>query len=218
MRVEEAAAPAAPCRGLPRARGRSVARGGVEEPAERSADVALELGLGDARLLEVEQVEHCVVGAAITVVGRDGAARRVRHAQADDARGSGRAAAAPRATRPARPSRGRRSTAVLLAERVEQADHVADEVQLRVLVDRLGAVGLRRSRACRARRRGSRRAASAGELVAPRVPGLGEAVAEQDERARALLGDVHADAVGVDACGARCSLMAVLLNSLAVPA
>src|SRR5205807_10672592 len=36
------------------------------------------------------------------------------------------------------------------------------------------------------------------QLVPPRVPELGEAVAEHDERALPLLGDVHVDAVGAD--------------------
>ena len=85
----------------------------------------------------------------------------------------------------------------LFAERVQQADDVADHVQLRVLVDRLGAVGL----AVAALVRGDSVEAGIGErgdLVPPRVPALREAVAHHDERAAAGLGDVHVDAVRLD--------------------
>ena len=86
---------------------------------------------------------------------------------------------------------------LLLAERGDQADDVADQVQLRVLVDGLG-----RSRLpVAALVGGDRVVAGLGqrrELVAPRVPGLGEAVAEHDEGTLAGLGDVHLDAVGLD--------------------
>ena len=70
-------------------------------------------------------------------------------------------------------------------------------VELGVPVDGLGLVGLAVAahvgRDGMVAGRGER-----GELMPPRVPRLGEAVAEQHERALALLGDVHADAVGVD--------------------
>ena len=80
---------------------------------------------------------------------------------------------------------------------VEQTHHVADEVQERVLVDGLGPVGLpvpahvgrHRVEAGLRKRR---------QLMPPGIPGLREAVAENDQRARPLLGDVHANAVRLD--------------------
>jgi hypothetical protein len=36
------------------------------------------------------------------------------------------------------------------------------------------------------------------ELMAPRVPGLGKPMAQDDERPDAGLGNVHADAIGLD--------------------
>ena len=72
-----------------------------------------------------------------------------------------------------------------------------DVVELRVLIDGLGLV--RPAVAAHVGRDGVvTRGGEGGELMAPRIPGLGEAVAEQDERARALLGHVHADAVRVE--------------------
>ena len=84
-------------------------------------------------------------------------------------------------------------------ERVEQADDVADEVQLRVLVDRLGRIGLAVA-ALVGRDDVEARIAECVELVPPRVPALGEAVAQHDERAVSgpRLRDVHSDPVGVD--------------------
>jgi 1,6-anhydro-N-acetylmuramate kinase len=85
----------------------------------------------------------------------------------------------------------------LRVEGVEHADHVADVVQLRVGVDVLGLVGL--AVAAHVRRddvvAGGR---EHRQLVAPRVPALREAVAEQHQRrARvARLDVVHLDAVG----------------------
>ncbi len=84
-----------------------------------------------------------------------------------------------------------------LAQGIEQADHVADEMKQRVLVDRLGPVGL--AIAAHVGRDGM--VAGLGQrlqLMPPRVPGFGKAVAQHDQRAGALLGDVHLDAVGRD--------------------
>src|SRR4029434_9089738 len=80
---------------------------------------------------------------------------------------------------------------------VEEADHVARHVQERVLLDTLRPVGL-----AVAAHVGSHRPVARGgerrQLMAPRIPGFGETVTEEDERTRPLLGDVHADAVGLD--------------------
>ncbi len=90
-------------------------------------------------------------------------------------------------------------TVVGASSDVEETDDVSDEVELRVRLDRFGGVGLAVPSLV------GRDDVVAGigqraELVAPRVPALGESVAQHDERAvgRARLGDVHADAVGVD--------------------
>ena len=90
-------------------------------------------------------------------------------------------------------------TAVASVERVEQADDVADEMQLRVLVDRLGRIGLAVA-ALVGRDDVVARIAERVELVSPRVPALGEAVTQHDDRSvgRPRLGDVHSDPVGVD--------------------
>ena len=78
-----------------------------------------------------------------------------------------------------------------LAERVDQADHVGRQVMDVVVVDagRLVAlavaaqVGRNRVKPCLGRRR---------QLVPPGVPGLGESVQEDDERALAHFGDPEA--------------------------
>src|SRR5262249_16735493 len=70
----------------------------------------------------------------------------------------------------------------------------AHEVEQRVLVDGFGAIGL----AITAHIGGDSVKASPGEgrqLMPPRVPGLWEAVAEHDQRALALLGEVGANSV-----------------------
>ena len=94
--------------------------------------IALELGLGDARLLEVELIEQRVVGLRHRRGRAHGRARPERDAQADD----GAEAVGPQQ----RSVPGDRRAPVVagdhrlsLAERVEQADHVADQVQERVL-------------------------------------------------------------------------------------
>ncbi len=86
---------------------------------------------------------------------------------------------------------------LLDAERIEQPDHVADEMEQSVVVDRFGPVGLavaahvRRDgveSGCRQRR----------DLMAPGIPGFGKAVTENNQRTVALLGDVQMNAVGFD--------------------
>ena len=85
------------------------------------------------------------------------------------------------------------------AARVEQADDVAHEMELRVLIDGRGHVG-----GAVAPLVGSEHVvpglAQHLQLVAPRVPAFGEAVAEHDGRpvVGPGFGDVHANAVGVD--------------------
>jgi hypothetical protein len=84
-----------------------------------------------------------------------------------------------------------------LAQGIEEADHVAHQVQLGVALAPFGPVGP----AIAALIGGHGVVAGLGqrdELVAPGVPGFGEAVEQDDERPRAALGDVHADAVSLD--------------------
>ena len=83
------------------------------------------------------------------------------------------------------------------AKRVDQADHVADHVEQCVAVDLWWGVGLTvathigRDRMKTSRRQGA-------QLMPPGIPAFGKAVAQQDRRPGPLLGNVHADAVGLD--------------------
>ena len=162
-----------------------------------AAHVALELGLGHARLLEVELVERCVVGLRHHGGRADGRARPERHAEADDAAeavgtqqrrvpGDRRApVVAGDHRRASRPARRRRPT---------MSPTRCSSVYCSISS---GAVGL--AVAAHVGRHGVEAGlGQRAELVAPGVPGLREAVAEDDERALALLGHVHADAVGLD--------------------
>ena len=163
----------------------------------REPDVALELRFGHARLLEVELVELRVVGP-----GHDGgrtnrASRPVRHAQSDDR------AEAIGAQQSRVPGDGGAPVVAsdhgrLLSKAIEQAHHVTDEVEQRVLIDRLGPIGLAVPAhvGCHRMEPGVR---EGPKLVAPGIPGLREAMAENDQGARPLLGDVHSNTVRFDA-------------------
>jgi hypothetical protein len=86
---------------------------------------------------------------------------------------------------------------LLLAERVEDPDHVADEVKERIFLDLLRTVGL----PIAAHVGGDRAPARFGEraqLMPPGVPGFRKAVAHQDERRLSRLGEMDADAVCLD--------------------
>jgi hypothetical protein len=80
---------------------------------------------------------------------------------------------------------------------VEQADEVADQMEDRVLIDRLRPVALAIAahigRDRMKTRRGERR-----NLMTPGIPGFGKAVAHQHQRPLTLLDDIEADAVGLD--------------------
>jgi hypothetical protein len=81
-----------------------------------------------------------------------------------------------------------------LAELLHQIDHVAHQVQQRVLLDLGGRV--RAAIAAHVGRHGTVAGRRNGrELMAPRVPGLRPAVTEQHERSTALRCDPHADAI-----------------------
>src|SRR5208337_4499380 len=79
-------------------------------------------------------------------------------------------------------------------ERIENPDHVAHEMEKRVALDRVRTVGL--TIAAHVRRDGSKaRFRERLELMAPRVPRLRPAVAEENERPLAGFGAMNADAV-----------------------
>ena len=83
---------------------------------------------------------------------------------------------------------------IRFAKRVEQADHVANEMEKRVLIDRVGPVGLPETahvgRHGMEPGRGQRL-----KLMAPGVPRFREPVTQQHDRSGALFRDVHADPV-----------------------
>src|SRR5208337_5119949 len=175
---------------------RRVARGGIEQAADHAAWVALEFRLGDARLLEIELIE--LRGLRL----RHGArrpprpARPKRHTEARDP---------PESVRPQQCGvPGDRSAPVmaddrgpLLPERVDDADHVADEVQERIFLDLFRPIRL----AIAAHVRRDRMVAGFRErlqLPSPGIPGFGKAVAEDDERAFARLGEMDADSIRLD--------------------
>ena len=80
---------------------------------------------------------------------------------------------------------------------IENADHVADEMQDRVLVDRLRRIAL----AVAAHIGGDDAEAGGSEridLMPPREPGFRKTVHQQHQRPLALLGDVEVDAIAFD--------------------
>jgi hypothetical protein len=83
------------------------------------------------------------------------------------------------------------------AKRVKESHRVTDEMQQGVLVDRLPVGRTDRHRACRERWRGIRRGQRC-ELVAPRIPALRKAAAQDDQRPLPLLSNVKVDAVRLD--------------------
>jgi hypothetical protein len=81
------------------------------------------------------------------------------------------------------------------AQCVEQADHIANQMEQGVLVDLLGAIGL--PIAAHVRRDGVKsRVGERVQLMAPGIPGLRESVTHQYQWAGTALGDMHADSVG----------------------
>ena len=176
--------------------GWSIAGQPHQDTLDGGADVMRQFGVGHAGGLEMQLVEHRVLGLRHHRGGPCLAARAVGHAKADD-----RAEPVGAQQRGVPGDRGAPVMAGddrrLGPQRVEHAHHVAHQMEQGVLVDGLWALGL----AVAAHVGGD--GAVAGlrqgvELVAPGIPGLREAVAEQHQRAAAFLGDVHADAVGLD--------------------
>src|SRR5208337_5157048 len=155
---------------------RRVSACGIEKATDGVARVALELRLGDPRRLEIELVVDRGLVLRHGAGRTPRAARPKRRAKADDSAepvrpqkrgvpGDRRAPIVPDDDRPLRP------------ERVDDADHVADEMQDRVFLDLLGTVGL----AVAAHVRRDRTVAGLGERVElrpPGTPGFGKTVAE----------------------------------------
>ena len=84
-----------------------------------------------------------------------------------------------------------------LADRADEADHVADQMQQRVLVNVRGRLAL----TVAAHVRGDSAIAcfrERPELAAPGVPGLGKAVTKHYQRPGAAFCDVNLDVVGFD--------------------
>ncbi len=158
--------------------------------------VALQFGLRHARLLKIELVEHAILVARHDRRGCDRSARSERDAQTDHR------AKAIGSQQGGMPCHGRapvvpRDHSLFGAQHVEESHHIADEMQQGVLVDRLRSVGPAVTAhvgrdgvesGCRQRR----------ELVAPRIPALRKAVAQDHERPFPLLGKVEMDAVRLD--------------------
>jgi hypothetical protein len=163
---------------------------------EHGARVAVVFSLGDAGLLEVELVPYGVVGLRHDCGRPRRSTRPERYAEADDAAKPVRAQL--------RGVPGYNCAPIVAgdhgpvdAQSVKQPNHVAEDVEQGVLVDRLGPVGL--AVAAHVGRHGVEPGlGEGGELMAPGVPELGKAVAEYDERTDAGFGEMHADAVGRD--------------------
>src|SRR5262245_24446690 len=85
----------------------------------------------------------------------------------------------------------------LFPECIHEADHVADQMKERVLIDLVGAVAFAVAAHVRCDDVKSG-VTERRQLVAPRVPALGETVTENDERTRTLLGDSQANPVRLD--------------------
>lgn len=83
------------------------------------------------------------------------------------------------------------------AQRIRQADQIADEMEDGVSIDRLRAVALSVA-AHIGRHDPESRFRKGWNLMAPGIPRLREAVAEDDRRPGSLLGDIDADAVRFD--------------------
>ena len=169
-----------------------VTRGAEQQLAEGAGQVAGELGVGHAGFLEVHHVEGIAEAGPHGRDRRPGTARAVGHAQpdhpADPVRPQQRGVPGHRRA-PVVPGDDR----LLLAERVHQPDDIAGQVQDRVGVRAGGLVGAAVPALVR------RHGVEAGggqrdQLMTPGVPGFGEAVQQQHQRAAARLGDVHPQA------------------------
>src|SRR3984893_3325577 len=187
--------------------------------AQRSADIALEFGLSNAGLLEVKRVVEIPGGDLPRHLGRlerrgltighphylrmFGAARSRRKPSRHERRIEVDYACDPRRrTHRALPAD---KTAPVMAddrapvdfERVEHSNDVVDQFAHPVSLDRLRTIGFTVA-ALVGRDSAKAGGGECGNLMAPGVPELGEAVAENHREALARLDDVHPDAVGFD--------------------
>ena len=177
-------------------RGHAVAGRPEQHVANGRARIAPQLRLGGALLLEIELIELRILGARHQACRRRLAARPERHAERCDrpeAVGPHERGLPGDAGAPIMPDDdgGRRT------QGIENADHVADKMQDRVLVDRLRRVAL----AVAAHIGGDNTEAGGSkrvDLMPPREPGFRKTVHQQHQRPLALLGDVDVDAVAFD--------------------
>src|SRR5712671_3272470 len=156
----------------------------------------LELGLGHPRALKIELVEDGIVGLRHDSSWPVWPARPKWHTEpnyASEAVGAHQRGMPCDWGAPVMAGDDRLRS----SETIEQPYHVTDEMEQRVLINRLGAVGPTIATHvwghCPEPGLGK-----SGELMTPRVPGLGKPMAEQDERPFALLCHMHVYSVGVD--------------------
>ena len=197
--------PSAPCRGSVRGRRRLTAARAAATPSPDAPNSMLRMVARGSRpssasaatlLLEIELIELRILGARHQAGRRRLAARPERHAKRCDrpeAVGPHESGLPGDAGAPIMPDDdgGRR------AQGIENADHVADEMQDRVLVDRLRRVAL----AVAAHVGGDDTEAGGSkrvDLMPPGEPGFRKAMHQQHQRPLALLGDVEVDAVAFD--------------------
>src|SRR5919108_1910505 len=179
--------------------GRGIPRRRVEEHAYGPADIGLELRLSLARCLEVELIKlvlarhalHRLCGADI----RPGAAY-VGDAEQDDSLEDVRpqqGAVPGDGSPPVVADDGR----PLLPQGMHEPHDISRQLEDVIGLDGLGPVGMAIATLVRCHhavpRRRQRR-----QLVPPGVPTLREAMAQDDQRALALLGDMHPDPVCCD--------------------
>ena len=177
-------------------RGHAIAGRPEQHVANGRARIAAQFRLRQPRLLEIELIELSILRARHQACRRRLAARPERYAE----RCHRPEAVGPRESRlpgdagaPIMPDDdgGRRT------QGIKNADHVADEMQDRVLVDRLRRVTL----AVATHIGGDDTEAGGGkgvDLMPPREPGFRKAVHQQHQRPLALLGDVDVDPVAFD--------------------
>ena len=174
---------------------RSVARVSVQHTAQESARVALQIRFGDTGRLEVQLIEHRILGLRHHRGGTHRRARPERHTERhhrpEAIRAEQRRVPCDRSTPVVAGNHRRR-----LAQRIEQSHHVAGKMKQRVLVDRIGGIGPAVAAHVR-RHRMEARLGQGTKLMTPGVPGFRKSMTQQNQRSGAHLGDVHPNAIGL---------------------
>jgi hypothetical protein len=80
---------------------------------------------------------------------------------------------------------------------MDESNHITGQLENVVCLDGLRPIGLAVATLIRSHHAESR-ISERWYLMPPRIPALWEAMAEEDQRPLALLGEVHLNAVGVD--------------------